>query len=152
MEIFHDYLSVIFKFRFIQKKNIWIGSKYRFDIQKIWRILSSHSLWVSWIKMYLIRKGSFWTVRENSLSDSWMWRKILKCRETEKWFYRVEIRNGRKTSFWQERWSVLGCLKEVLSNGAHIDMGIMLDANMEACRSHRRKHHRIPIFNRVETK
>ena len=29
-------------------------------------------------------------------------------------------------------------------------MGIMLDANVQACRSHRRRHHRIPILNRVE--
>ena len=53
-------------------------------------------------------------------------------------------------SVWHEVWSPLRCLKDVQSNEAHIDMGIPINANVEASRNHRRMHHRLPILNRVE--
>lgn len=40
-------------------------------LKLIWRILSSaKSLWVNWIKVYLIRKGSLWTTK-NTQHGSW---------------------------------------------------------------------------------
>ncbi|XP_013674505.1 uncharacterized protein LOC106379018 [Brassica napus] len=57
---------------------------------------------------------------------------------------------GGKASFWHEVWSPLGCLRDILGNGAHIDLGIPVNANVDASRSHRRRHHRLPILNRVE--
>lgn len=39
-------------------------------LKLVWRILSSNSVWVNWIKIYLIRKGSLWTVKENTQSSS----------------------------------------------------------------------------------
>lgn len=71
-------------------------------LKLVWRILSANSLWVNWIKIYLIRKSSIWTIKENTQGGSWMWRKILKCREYAKKFYKVEVRNGSSTSFWNE--------------------------------------------------
>lgn len=98
----------------------------------------------------MIRKGSIWMVKENTQNDSWMWRKILKYRETAKLFYRLEVRNGEKTSFWYERWSSLEQLKDVVREGGSIDMGIPLNATVRESRSHRRRCHRQPILNRVE--
>lgn len=65
-------------------------------LKLVWRILSSNSIWVNCIKNYLIRKGSLWTVRENTQIGSWMWRKILKYWEIAKQMYRVEVKMGRK--------------------------------------------------------
>lgn len=110
-------------------------------LKLIWRILSAHSLWVNWIKIYLIRKDSFWTGRDNTQSGSWMWRKVLKSREMAKHFYRVEVGNGRGTSFWYEMWNPMGRLKEVAGEGSHIDMGILMNANVEDCLNHRKMHH-----------
>ncbi|XP_048604689.1 uncharacterized protein LOC125582176 [Brassica napus] len=62
----------------------------------------------------------------------------------------VELRNGRKTSFWYEAWSSLGRLQEVMGGRGHIDMGILVNENIEACRNHRRRSHRVNILNRVE--
>ena len=120
------------------------------SLKLIWRILSANTLWVNWIKMYLIRKGSLWSVKESTQTGSWVWRKILKNREAAKEFYQVEVKNGRKASFWYEAWSPLGCLKDLLSDRGYIDIGISINANVEACGMHRRRHHRNPIFNRVE--
>ena len=121
-------------------------------LKLIWRILSTRSLWVNWIQTYLIRKGSIWMIRENTQSGSWMWKKILKCREIAKTLYSVELRNGRKTSFWYEAWSFLGRLQEVMGGRGHIDMGILVNENVEACRNHRRRSHRVNILKRVELK
>ena len=79
-----------------------------------------------------------------------MWRKILKCRELSKKLYRVEVKNGKRTSFWHERWSSLGCLKDILSVGSHIDMGISVNATVEDSWKHNKRNHRVLILNRVE--
>lgn len=40
-------------------------------LKLIWCILSTRaSLWVNWVKMYLIHKGSIWTVKDTTSADS----------------------------------------------------------------------------------
>ena len=111
-----------------------------------WKILSPNSLWVNWVKAYLIRKGSLWMLKDNTQAGSWMWRKVLKYREIAKSFYKVEVRNGDKTSFWYETWSSLGCLQD----GGCIVIGILINATVAECRSHRRRQHRDLMLNKVE--
>ena len=120
-------------------------------LKLVWRILSSNSLWVNWIKAYLIRKGSLWSVSETTQTGSLVWKKILKCKDIAKQLYQVEVKNGKKASFWYESWSSLGQLREVLSDRGYIDLGIPINATVEECRKHRKRLHRVPIFNRVET-
>lgn len=91
-----------------------------------------------------------WTVKENTQAGSWMWRKILECREVAKKLYRVEVKNGKKAYFWHEAWSSLGCLKYIFSDGSHINMGIPINATVDASRKHIRKYHRVIVLNRVE--
>ncbi|CAA7034130.1 unnamed protein product [Microthlaspi erraticum] len=63
-------------------------------LKMAWRILSStNSLWVNWIKAYLIRQDSFWTVQLSTNMGSWMWRKILKYRDKAKRFFKMDVRN-----------------------------------------------------------
>lgn len=121
-------------------------------LKVIWRILTAkNSLWVRWIHVYLIRKGSFWTVKESSQLGSWMWKKILKYRERAKAFYRVSVKSGKQASFWHESWSPLGCLIDYVGAGGYIDMGLKKDATVEeAIVLHRRRRHRVPILNQIE--
>ena len=70
-------------------------------------------------------------VKENTQTGSWMWKKIFKCRELAKRMYKVEVKNGKKASFWFERWSNMGCLNDILSDGSRIDMGILISATVE---------------------
>lgn len=119
-------------------------------LKLIWRILSAHSLWVNWIKIYLIRKGSIWMIKDNTQSGSWMWRKILKNIEKAKKFYGVEVHDGKTTSFWYEAWSTMGCLKDIVREGSVIDMDIPVNATLEESMNHRRRRHRVPILNRIE--
>jgi len=123
-------------------------------LKLIWRILSAKgSLWVDWIKMHLIRGGSFWAVRETSSSGSWIWRKLLKYRETAKRFHKVEVRNGEKTSFWYDSWCSLGCLYDKLGDRGCIDMGIPKESTLSpVMKRTKRRRHRQPVLNTVECK
>ncbi|CAA7059505.1 unnamed protein product [Microthlaspi erraticum] len=51
-----------------------------FALNLIWRLFSSSgSLWVAWVRHYLMKDEPFWTAKEGS-SGSWVWRKLLKMR------------------------------------------------------------------------
>lgn len=76
-----------------------------YGLKLIWRLMTESSLWVRWIQCYLIRKNSFWSIKENTSAGSWVWRKLLKLRGIAKQFLRKEVRNGNSTSFWYDRWS-----------------------------------------------
>ena len=43
----------------------------------IWRVTTCRSLWVQWVKVYLLEGDSFWEVQSNSTLRSWMWQKLL---------------------------------------------------------------------------
>lgn len=66
-------------------------------------------------------------------------------------YHKVEVHNGKNTSFWYDNWSRLGCLKNFLNGRGSLDLGIMNDETVaDALRFHRRRRHRIQIFNEVE--
>lgn len=121
-------------------------------LKLIWRFLSStNSLWVNWIKLYLVRKGSLWMVMATQ-QGSWMWRKLLKCWEIAKSFHRVEVRNGTSTSFWYDSWSSMGRLWDIYGERGVIEMGIPANATVYEAVHHRRRRrfHRVLDFNRIE--
>ncbi|KAF8064720.1 hypothetical protein N665_1171s0001 [Sinapis alba] len=62
----------------------------------------------------------------------------------------VEVGDGKKGSFWNEVWSPLGCLNDLLGNRGYIDIGITIDARIADCSNHRRRTHRVPVFNEIE--
>ncbi|XP_013739454.2 uncharacterized protein LOC106442299 [Brassica napus] len=121
-------------------------------LKLLWRIHSAHnSLWVRWVHCYLIRKGSLWSIKENTTSVSWVWRKLLKLRKLAKQFFKREVRNGKETSFWFDVWSPLGCLKDVLGERGYIAMGFSENAVMaDVLGNHRRRRHMLSLLNEIE--
>ncbi|KAG7578003.1 Reverse transcriptase domain [Arabidopsis thaliana x Arabidopsis arenosa] len=121
-------------------------------LKLIWRLLSAKgSLWVDWVQTNLIRRGSFWAVKNNTSSGSWIWRKLLKYRDKAKEFHRVEVKNGVTTSFWFDSWSSLGCINEKLGDRGYIDLGIPKSATVgEVMAMQRRRKHRSTLLNQVE--
>ncbi|XP_010445454.1 PREDICTED: uncharacterized protein LOC104728123 [Camelina sativa] len=121
-------------------------------LKLIWRILSaSDSLWVDWVQRSLIRRGSFWSMKDNTTSGSWIWRNLLKYRGLAKQFYKVEVHNGESTSFWFDNWCQLGSLYDQLGDRGSIDLGILKTSTMaEVLSTTRRKTHRNPLLNAVE--
>lgn len=72
-----------------------------------------------------------------------MWRKLIKYRDKAKSFYRVDVRNGQKTSFWFENWSSLGILIDITGERGCIDMGIPIHATVADATRNRRRNHRV---------
>lgn len=122
------------------------------SLKLFWKLTSSpSSLWVQWVTRYLIKKGSIWTVKENSTLGSWIWKKLLKYRDIAKGFSKSEVQNGATTSFWFDVWTPAGRLIDITERGGCIDMGIRLEATVDVViRTHRRRRHRVEIFNEIE--
>ncbi|KAL9816615.1 putative RNA-directed DNA polymerase [Arabidopsis thaliana] len=95
-------------------------------LKLIWRLLSSNSLWVQWLRLYLMRKGSFWSIQDTSTLGSWMWKRILKYCNIASVFVKYAVGNGTSVSYWYDNWSPLEPMIEITGNRGCIDMGIGL--------------------------
>ncbi|KAL0725011.1 hypothetical protein Bca4012_039610 [Brassica carinata] len=135
-----------------------LGLKNLSDVNKvsclklIGRILYARTtLWVKWIWKYLIRKGSFWSVKITSSLGSWMWKKLLNLRPLAKQLIKVEINNGSNTSFWFDNWSPLGSLIDLVGERGSMDLGIPIYSTVEtAIQMYRFRRHRTHTLQMIE--
>ncbi|XP_048592235.1 uncharacterized protein LOC125576362 [Brassica napus] len=56
--------------------------------------------------------SSFWDVRDTQ-KGSWMWRKLLKLRDTAYNFLKFEVKDGKSTYFWFDNWLDKGRLIDI---------------------------------------
>lgn len=64
----------------------------------------------------------------------------------------MEIRSGKQTSFWFDKWCPLGRLYDITRGRGFIALGISSSATVaSALSSHRRRHHRADLLNNIET-
>ena len=107
-------------------------------LKLIWCILSARTaLGGQWIHKYLIRKGSFWSVKDTSSLASQL--------------TRVDIRNGSVTSFWNDHWSSLGKLLDLTGERGCIDLGIPINATVErAVQAYPCRKHRTSVLMQIE--
>ena len=122
------------------------------SLKLIWRILSTRdSLWVRWIWKYLIRKGSFWSVKVTSSLGSWMWKKLLRLRPLAMQLSKVEVNNGSNSSFWFDKWSPLGRLIEMTGDRGSMDLGIPIHTTVErAIQIYRARRHRVNTLRLID--
>lgn len=120
-------------------------------LKLIWRILSYNSLWVRWIRHYLIRKGSFWNTNSKISLGSWLWKKILKYRDIAHKLTMVEVRSGTTVSLWYDIWSPMRRLKDLTGMRGCIDMGIHINDTVErAVQKYITRRHRVNILTQIE--
>lgn len=95
------------------------------SLKLIWRLLNgSQSLWVDWVRKYLMRNESFWDIRDTGLG-SWIWRKLLRLRCLAKRFVRMEVHNGQLVHFWTDIWHPSGRLIEVAGEIGTQKLGLL---------------------------
>lgn len=121
-------------------------------LKLVWKIAShGKSFWVQWIETYLLKKKSFWSLKNTTTLGSWIWKKLLKYRELAKSLCKVDVGNGKQTSFWFDKWSDLGRLVDVAGERGIIDMGITRQMSLsEAWTKRRRRRHRASHLNIIE--
>ncbi|KAL1208778.1 hypothetical protein V5N11_009295 [Cardamine amara subsp. amara] len=75
-----------------------------FALSLIWRLfLLSGSLWVAWMKHYLLIYRSFWDVKEGT-QGSWVWRKLHKLHDQAYRFLIVQPWDGQYIFFSFDNW------------------------------------------------
>lgn len=108
----------------------------------IWAISTKKdSLWVKWIHMYHLKHKSFWQVLK-SPNDEWCWRKLLKIRDLFKAYFKVQLGNGKNTSFWYDNWLPIGPLSDYITD---VDIDFLgINKNITVVNMNRRGSWRIP--------
>lgn len=100
------------------------------SLKLIWRLFSEPcSLWIDWVKHYILRNESFWDVRDTGLG-SWIWRKLLKLRTLAKQFLLMEVHNGQTVQFWTDLWHPNGRLIEIFGETGTQNLGIARSAKI----------------------
>ena len=123
-----------------------------YGLKLVWRMLVGGSLWGKWVQTNLLKRKSFWEVKESSQIGSWIFRKMLKIWSVAKTFYMKAVGNGRHTSFWYDKWTELGVMSDLLGDRGVMDLGIRREATVEEvlCKNRRRKRHRRVLLNDIE--
>ncbi|KAL7238210.1 hypothetical protein ACSBR2_004331 [Camellia fascicularis] len=77
----------------------------------VWYLFSGGdcSMWCQWVKSYLLKGRSFWSVKIPS-DPSWVWRKILSLRHLIYPLIKFKIGNGENVFLWHDNWHPLGSL------------------------------------------
>lgn len=85
----------------IQK--LWETSKV-FALGLVWKLFSvSGFLWLAWAHIELMKKGSFWDVKETN-KGSWLWKNLLKLRPMAVKYMRCQVQSGYTTYLWFDNW------------------------------------------------
>lgn len=80
-----------------------------FMLKLIWH---TASLWVSWVRHYLLRDAVLWDAKDTGLG-SWVWRKLLRICNIAKSFVRWDIGDGHTVRFWTDLWHPSGRLIDI---------------------------------------
>ncbi|GKV25846.1 hypothetical protein SLEP1_g35229 [Rubroshorea leprosula] len=87
------------------------------------------SIWVAWVKEYLLKGKSFWSIQIPN-DASWSWRKILKLRSLAKYLVKHIVGTGDSIYLWYDFWHPNGPLIEVYGQKIVYDAAIPSQAKL----------------------
>ena len=109
-----------------------VGLNELYGVKLIWKLFEgSDSLWVAWIKSHLMEGKMFW-VSDFANKGSWIWRNLMKLRETARPFILCNVLSGEEASFWHDNWTHNGDLLSVTGTLGPQYSGISIDASVHS--------------------
>lgn len=97
-------------------------------LKLIWLIFTAGgSLWVSWVRRHLIGQDNFW-VLDPTNRGSWIWRTICKLRPIARPMVFCEVGSCITASFWQDNWTSLGPLIDLVGETGPQVTGLSINA------------------------
>lgn len=85
-------------------------------LKHIWRFLSQpNSLWARVYQAKYLKNLSLWEVNEK-LHQSWLWKQILRQRDTFKQAISCLVGNGSGILFWEDKWLNNKVLKDYVTH------------------------------------
>ncbi|KAJ9541829.1 hypothetical protein OSB04_028335 [Centaurea solstitialis] len=82
--------------------------------KNLWAVVTRHqSLWVRWVRSYILRGANIWAVRRNN-RWSWLFTKLMSLRDVIRRFVSVRIGDGLMANAWEDTWLPCGPLAMVL--------------------------------------
>ena len=91
----------------------------------------STSMWVNWVRVYLIREHSFWDLPIPS-NCSWTWRKLLGMRDRIRPFIYHNIGDGTDTMLWFDNWLPMGPILSNFEERVIYDSGLSRHARVSS--------------------
>lgn len=102
----------------------------------VWLLFSDNSsLWAQYHRYHHTTNQSFWALQESD-SDSWAWKQLLKLRADGLRFIKPILGTGWKISFWHDIWTPFGQLINFLGARGPSQLMININATVaDACSS-----------------
>ncbi|XP_059454949.1 uncharacterized protein LOC132185153 [Corylus avellana] len=118
----------------------WLAKKFSFvrrlqllssELIRLMPKLKAGSLWVGWVKEYLLRGKCFWIIKIPE-SCFWCWRKLLKLRDLARKFLKLQLRDVRNIHLWLNNWHPDGILLDRYGFHTIYDAGSSLEAKVSS--------------------
>ncbi|CAH2035799.1 unnamed protein product [Thlaspi arvense] len=98
------------------------------SLKLLWLLLfRTESIWVNWIHQSVIKDKSIWDLKEKQ-SHTWLFKKLLRLRDTMLMWVRIKPGDGRTTMFWSDPWTPFGPLIKFIGPMGPRLLGISRDA------------------------
>lgn len=80
-----------------------------------------------------------------------MWKKLIRLKSITRDFYKKEIKNGKSTSFWFDRWSDGGVMFDIFGERDFIDMGVSSNVTLsDVILQYKKRRHIVQRYNEIE--
>lgn len=89
----------------------------------------------SWVRIHLIGNQNFWSLVP-AQSDSWVWKALCSLRVDARQFVVCDVGSGTTASFWEDNWTLLGPLIDIVGESGPRISGISQYAMVRDAFSH----------------
>lgn len=112
-------------------KNLLIWNR-TYSLKLLWMLIfKSDSVWTAWIQQNVIKDQDFWTMKP-AQSHTWMFKHLLKQRQTALQWYQISPGNGTSCRFWIDPWTPYGPLIKFIGGRGPQQTGISITTKVSS--------------------